>query len=182
MAQHGRRPVSAKQARRTSQRMERSTIGTHASGRQTARRASSTGANVNFSNTRRSTRARRGEVNTITPRTRSGESRAAYSRRMNSGREVADLPRRRFIRGVVIVIIIIAVIAACWYIIANDLLSAVLAVIIAVVVILVVIAILIYAVFGTYYFFKKKDKPHNEYTSTLGDIQEVDREMNKDKP
>ena len=86
-------------------------VGTHAHSRAATQRRQNT-ANVNFSNQRQRTRARSGEVNTITPRTRTRETNAAYSRRMSSGRQVEDLPKRRFARGVVIVVIIVAVVLA----------------------------------------------------------------------
>ena len=60
--------------------------------------------------------------------------------------------------------------------------GAVLAAIVAIIVIIVGVSIILHIVLGTYYFFKKKDTAHTEYTSTLDDITEVDREMSKDKP
>ena len=98
---------TAAQSKRTSARMDRSTIGTHNQPRARAR-SSANGAGVGFSNPRKSKRAARGMVSNLGTSASSGESDRSYSRRVN-GREYSEVVRKKAARrriGVIAFIIV----------------------------------------------------------------------------
>lgn len=105
---------TAAQSKLTSRRMQSATIGTHVSRRT---RTPGRGANaeaVGFSNSRRSRRAARGVVDHVTPRTASGESSQAYSRRVSRRRfteEIQHKARRRRV-GVGVAVVLAVLLAA----------------------------------------------------------------------
>ena len=47
------------------------------------------------------------------------------------------------------------------------------------IVIIIAAFLILYFVFGTYYFVKQKDTTHVDSGMSLGDVSEVDREMEK---
>lgn len=108
--------MSSRHDRRVSEERSRlineGSIGTHITN--DTRRASHT--RVNFGSTRGARRANRGEINHVTPQTRTRESAAAYSRRSRTrdyvDQNIRRRRRRRIVRILVAVIAIVAVIAA----------------------------------------------------------------------
>ena len=113
MALGRKKGFTAKQSKRTSRKMSESTYGTHvARGTHTRGRAQNA-SSVSFSNSRASSRASRGVVDTITPKTASGESAAAYRRRSNQRRYIEDVQRkakrRRFLTFAIAAILVIGV-------------------------------------------------------------------------
>ncbi|MBQ3301380.1 MAG: LCP family protein, partial [Eggerthellaceae bacterium] len=112
-----KKTVSARQSRRTSQRLQESTIGTHVQRRPTRTHAQTGADSVSFSNARRQARAESGQVSTIVPNTSSREDASAYRSRVSRMRYVETVQRshrRRRIMGfalVALAIVAIGVIA-----------------------------------------------------------------------
>lgn len=101
------RKVSASHSNRTSRKLRDATIGTHVpSGtRRTANRVN--GGTVQFSNPRKSTRAKRGVVDHVLPSTSTRESDSAYSKRVSSRGFADGIQRQARIRGIAIVVAVV---------------------------------------------------------------------------
>lgn len=105
--------MATKQSRRTSRRMADSTLGTHV--RTSSVRGShsrNNASNLSFSNSRKQSRAVRGEVSTLIPKTSSRESTYAYNKRVSGQRYVQERQRRQRVRSVFkVAAVVLAVIA-----------------------------------------------------------------------
>ena len=75
-----------------------------------------------------------------------------------------------------VMILLVASLVYMWYIGSLDL---VIMVVVAIIVVFFFVGAIMYLVLGTYYFFKKKDKAEYNSSMGLGDVVEVDREMEK---
>jgi len=81
---------------------------------------------------------------------------------------------------VLAIALIILTIVGLWYAIANNLLGDIIVIIGLVLLAIFAIFMVLYVVLGAFYMVKQRDKVDTTYSSSLDDIQEVDREMNKD--
>lgn len=104
------RKISSSHQKNMSRRIRSATIGTHAQGApvKSSRRVG-TGA-VEFSNPRKSNRAKRGEVDHVLPTTSSRESETAYSKRVSQRRYTESFQRKARVKGIIIAIICIVAI------------------------------------------------------------------------
>ena len=80
------------------------------------------------------------------------------------------------IAAVVVLIALLAALIYAWY---TNLLETIVALIVVIVLVLGFGLAIIYFISGTVFFFTKKDKSHEYSSMTLGDVTEVDREMEK---
>ncbi len=77
------------------------------------------------------------------------------------------------------VILAILIIAAAAYAYISGGLELLWTAFIVAIVIIIAAFLILYFVFGTYYFVKQKDTTHVDSGMSLGDVSEVDREMEK---
>lgn len=107
-----KRQVSAKRSRRTSQSVSEQMIGSHVARGSHSRRGPQNASSVAFSNTRATNRATKGEVNTITPTTASGESVSAYRQRARQIHYIETIQRRARRKRIVVFVVVLAFIIA----------------------------------------------------------------------
>ncbi|WP_139653511.1 LCP family protein [Raoultibacter phocaeensis] len=105
------RKVSASYSKHTSRRIRNASIGTHnpASARRAAGKVRS--GTVEFSNPRKSSRAKRGIVDHVTPATSTRESDSAYSKRVAQRDFQGGLQRKAKAKGIVIALVVVLVVA-----------------------------------------------------------------------
>ena len=105
-----RKGFTAKQSKRTSSRMQSSTLGSHVQ-REARRQPNHMNAqSVGFSNARRGNRAVRGEVRNIGAQSTTRESRQAYSRRTNRTEFAQGVQRKSRFKSAFAVVAIVALV------------------------------------------------------------------------
>lgn len=107
-----KRKVSASRAKRISRSVHESQIGTHVVPRSHAPGTVSATPQVEFSNERKKRRAEQGVVDQVIPRTRSGETRAEYERRLSRRDYAKGEESFRKLRRIVVIAIAAAIILA----------------------------------------------------------------------
>lgn len=103
-----RRRITASQSKQVSRSMRTSSIGTHNRVVSPSKRMNA--SSVGFSSPRKSRRATRGVVRNIMPSTTSGESSAAYNRRVNTREFTQQIQSRRRMQRVLVILALLAVI------------------------------------------------------------------------
>ncbi|MDO4503224.1 MAG: LCP family protein [Coriobacteriia bacterium] len=108
MSPFNKKRISATQSKVTSRRMRNSHIGTHNRVVPSSRRMNA--SSVGFSNSRKQRRATRGVVQNLRPSTTTGESAAAYNRRVNTREFSQQIQSRRRIQTLAFLLALVAVV------------------------------------------------------------------------